>query len=222
MSNMLEHRGYLGSVLYSDEDETFHGRLEFIRDLVTYEANDAVGLKSAFQEAVDDYLLLCEEQKRAPDIPGNIRPEGSLHSAAMLRARLEGISLNAVLTLIALVSCGTLIFLMWTGVEGGSSGKWQVSLVVSIGAVAVLMTGIFVYVAFRIDRRARREARQVVEEVWANAAAEARESAKRIAHEVATVTAEDKAEEVANAVARKMVRNEATSVAKETARSVAE
>ena len=127
MSNMLEHRGYLGSVLYSDEDETFHGRLEFIRDLVTYEANDAVGLKSAFQEAVDDYLLLCEEQKRAPDIPRNIRPEGSLHSAAMLRARLEGVSLNAVLTLIALVSCGTLIFLMWTGVEGGGSGKWQVS-----------------------------------------------------------------------------------------------
>ena len=221
MSNMLEHRGYLGSVLYSDEDETFHGRLEFIRDLVTYEANDAVGLKSAFQEAVDDYLLLCEEQKRAPDIPG-IRPEGSLHSAAMLRARLEGISLNAVLTLIALVSCGALIFLMWTGVEGGGSGEWQVSLVVLIGTVAVLIIGIFLYATLRIDRRARREARQVVEEVWANAAAEARESAKRIAHEVATVTAEDKAEKVANAVARKMVRNEATSVAKETARSVAE
>ncbi len=221
MSNMLEHRGYLGSVLYSDEDETFHGRLEFIRDLVTYEANDAVGLKSAFQEAVDDYLLLCEEQKRAPDIPGNIRPEGSLHSAAMLRARLEGISLNAVLTLIALVSCGTLIFLMWTGVEGGSSGKWQVSLVVLIAIVALLVTGVFVYATVRLDR-ARREARQVVEEAWANAAAEARESAKRIAHEVATVTAEDKAEEVANAVARKMVRNEATSVAKETASSVAE
>ena len=32
MSDMLKHRGYLGSVLYSDEDEIFHGRLEFIRD----------------------------------------------------------------------------------------------------------------------------------------------------------------------------------------------
>ena len=69
MSNMLEHRGYLGSVLYSDEDETFHGRLEFIRDLVTYEGSDAISLKSAFQEAVDDYLRLREEQGRTPDIP---------------------------------------------------------------------------------------------------------------------------------------------------------
>ena len=102
MSNMLEHRGYLGSVLYSDEDETFHGRLEFIRDLVTYEGSDAASLKNAFQEAVDDYLLLCEEQGRAPDVPlkgsFNIRPGRSLHRAAMLRARREGISLNAVVT----------------------------------------------------------------------------------------------------------------------------
>ena len=35
MSNMLEYRGYLGSILYNDEDEVLHGRLEFIRDLVT-------------------------------------------------------------------------------------------------------------------------------------------------------------------------------------------
>ena len=102
MSDMMEHRGYLGSVLYSDEDETFHGRLEFIRDLVTYEGSDAISLKRAFQEAVDDYLLLCEEQERAPDIPlkgsFNVRPGRSLHRAAMLRARREGISLNAVVT----------------------------------------------------------------------------------------------------------------------------
>ena len=37
MSTLLEYKGYFGSVEYSDEDEVFHGRLEFIRDLVTYE-----------------------------------------------------------------------------------------------------------------------------------------------------------------------------------------
>ena len=62
MSTLLEHRGYLGSILYSDEDETFHGRLEFIRDLVTYEGTDARSLKTAFREAVQDYLDLCEEE----------------------------------------------------------------------------------------------------------------------------------------------------------------
>ena len=66
MSTMLEYKGYLGSVEYSDEDEVLHGRLEFIRDLVTYEGEDAKGIKAAFQEAVDDYLELCEAEGRKP------------------------------------------------------------------------------------------------------------------------------------------------------------
>ena len=102
MSDMLKHRGYLGSVLYSDEDEIFHGRLEFIRDLVTYEGEDAKSLKRAFCEAVEDYLGLCEEQGRKPDVPlkgsFNVRPGRELHRRAMLYARREGMSLNAVVT----------------------------------------------------------------------------------------------------------------------------
>ena len=102
MSNLLEHRGYLGSVLYSDEDETLHGRLEFIRDLVTYEGADARSLKRAFCEAVDDYLGMCEDEGREPDVPlkgsFNVRPGRELHRRAMLYARREGLSLNAVVT----------------------------------------------------------------------------------------------------------------------------
>ena len=78
MSTMLEHKEYLGSVEYSDDDEVLHGRLEFIRDLVTYEGDDAKSLKAAFQEAVDDYLELCAAEDRKPDVPlkgsFNVRP----------------------------------------------------------------------------------------------------------------------------------------------------
>ena len=62
MSAMLEYKGYFGSVAYSAEDGVLHGRLKFIRDLVTYEGRDAKGIKAAFQEAVDDYLELCEAE----------------------------------------------------------------------------------------------------------------------------------------------------------------
>ena len=79
-----------------------HGRLEFIRDLVTYEGQDAGSLKRAFREAVDDYLDLCEEEGRTPDVPlkgtFNVRPGRELHRRAMLYARREGMSLNAVVT----------------------------------------------------------------------------------------------------------------------------
>jgi predicted HicB family RNase H-like nuclease len=102
MSSVLEYRGYLGSVEYSDEDEVLHGRLEFIRDLVIYEAPDAQGLKQAFHEAVDDYVALCEQQGRKPDVPlkgsFNVRPGRDLHRRAMIFARRKGVNLNTVVS----------------------------------------------------------------------------------------------------------------------------
>ena len=102
MSAMLEYKGYLGSVEYSDEDEVFHGRLEFIRDLVTYEGTDAKGLKQAFHDAVDDYLALCAEEGRKPDVPlkgsFNVRPGRELHRRAMIFARRKGLNLNTVVS----------------------------------------------------------------------------------------------------------------------------
>ncbi len=102
MSTMLEYKGYLGSIEYSDEDEVFHGRLEFIRDLVTYEGTDAKGLKTAFHEAVDDYLELCEGEGRKPDVPlkgsFNVRPGRDLHRRAMVFARSKGLNLNTVVS----------------------------------------------------------------------------------------------------------------------------
>lgn len=65
---MLTYKGYLGSVAYSAEDGVLHGRLEFIRDLVTYEGKDAKGIRAAFQEAVDDYLELCEAEGLKADV----------------------------------------------------------------------------------------------------------------------------------------------------------
>ncbi len=102
MSTMLEYKGYLGSIEYSDDDEVLHGRLEFIRDLVTYEGDDAKSLKVAFRGAVDDYLALCEAEDRKPDVPlkgsFNVRPGRDLHRRAMLYAKRRGINLNTVVS----------------------------------------------------------------------------------------------------------------------------
>jgi predicted HicB family RNase H-like nuclease len=68
MGVKLEYKGYFGSVEFSAEDGVLHGRLEFIRDPVSYEGKDAKGIKVAFQEAVDDYLGLCEAEGRKADV----------------------------------------------------------------------------------------------------------------------------------------------------------
>jgi predicted HicB family RNase H-like nuclease len=98
----MEYRNYFGSVEFSEEDEVFHGKLEFIRDLVTFEAVDAKGLKSAFHEAVDDYLAFCAAEGREADIPlkgsFNVRPGHDLHRRAMILATRKGLNLNAVVS----------------------------------------------------------------------------------------------------------------------------
>lgn len=102
MTSSLEYKGFLGSLEYSDEDEVLHGRLEHIRDLVTYEAMDARGLKQAFQEAVDDYLDHCNSEGREPDRPlkgsFNVRPGRELHRRAILFAKRRGSNLNRVVS----------------------------------------------------------------------------------------------------------------------------
>ncbi len=60
MKDLMHYKDYYGSVHFDDEDVIFYGKIEFIRALVTYEATNAKGLKKAFQEAVDDYLVTCK------------------------------------------------------------------------------------------------------------------------------------------------------------------
>lgn len=98
----MEYKGYFGSVQYSNEDKTFHGRLEFIRALVTYEGDNVESLTQAFEEAVNDYLSLCKEQGTAPEKPFrgtfNVRPGAELHRRAVLYAREKKINLNQLIS----------------------------------------------------------------------------------------------------------------------------
>jgi predicted HicB family RNase H-like nuclease len=94
----LEYKGYVGSVEFSAEDECFHGRLLYIRDLVSYEATTAKSLIKAFRAAVDDYLSTCADEGKSPDTPFkgslNVRLGPDLHRGAAMAAERDGIKLN--------------------------------------------------------------------------------------------------------------------------------
>lgn len=102
MNTELKYKGYFGSVEYSEPDEVYHGQLRFIRDLVTYESADAKGLKSAFENAVDNYLELCEAEGLVPDAPlegsFKVRPGRELHSRAVDCANRRGVDLDAIVS----------------------------------------------------------------------------------------------------------------------------
>ncbi len=102
MKDMMSYKGYYGSVQYSDEDRVFHGKIEFIRSLVSYEGSDVETLRKAFEEAVDDYLELCAEEGRKPEkaFKGtfNVRTGSDLHRKAALFAKAKGTNLNKLVT----------------------------------------------------------------------------------------------------------------------------
>jgi len=98
MKDVLIYKDYIGSVHFNADDEVFFGKIEGIEDLVTFEGNSVVEVKKAFEEAVDDYVGICEETGKSIEksYKGsfNIRIPPEIHKKAKRLALMKGISLN--------------------------------------------------------------------------------------------------------------------------------
>jgi len=101
MSDMMEYKGYYGSVHYSDDDGCFYGKIEHIRGLVSYEGHDVSSMRKSFQDAVNDYLATCKAKNIIPDKPFkgsfNVRTGPELHRLAYIYARKKKMNLNKVI-----------------------------------------------------------------------------------------------------------------------------
>lgn len=99
MSGTMKYRGYVGSVDFSEDDGVLFGRLLGIRSVILYEGTTAKELVAGFHEAVDEYLLACEEEGIEPEMPYkgsfNVRITPSLHEHLARYAISAGRSLNS-------------------------------------------------------------------------------------------------------------------------------
>ena len=98
MKDVLVYNEYIGSVHFNAEDEVFFGKIEGVEDLVSFEGKSVEELKKAFEEAVNDYITLCNESGRKSDksYKGsfNVRIAPEIHKKAKRLALMKGISLN--------------------------------------------------------------------------------------------------------------------------------
>ncbi|WP_276623880.1 type II toxin-antitoxin system HicB family antitoxin [Syntrophomonas wolfei] len=98
MKDIILYKDYIGSVHYSTEDEVFFGKIEGINDSISFEGSSVTELKAAFEEAVEDYIELCQlngkEPKKTYKGSFNIRIRPELHKQAVQLALMEGKSLN--------------------------------------------------------------------------------------------------------------------------------
>ena len=67
MNCTLLYKGYMSNVQYDKIDEVYHGKIEGITDLISFECESITGIEQAFHEAVDDYLACCEAHGKCPD-----------------------------------------------------------------------------------------------------------------------------------------------------------
>ena len=97
--NTLKYKDYLGTVNFSEKDGVFFGKIEGIDGLVNFEGESVKELTKAFHDAVDDYIMYCEEEGLAPhkSYSGslNIRISPETHSCVAALAKQAGVSINA-------------------------------------------------------------------------------------------------------------------------------
>ena len=96
--NKLTYKGYTARVEFDERDEIFVGRILGIRAIIGFHGNTVAQLKSEFHASIDDFLAQCKEEGISPEKPASVqlllRVPPELHSAALIAAKANGISLN--------------------------------------------------------------------------------------------------------------------------------
>ena len=96
----LHHKGYHGSVEYSEEDQCLYGKILGLKNsLILYEGNSLDELKKDFETGVEDYLHRCKMKGIKPENPYNgvlnIQIPFEIHVKAATYAENQGTSIDA-------------------------------------------------------------------------------------------------------------------------------
>ena len=98
--NLMEYKGYVGSVEFDNDAGIFHGEIINMRDVVTFRGTSVEELRQALVDSVEDYLEFCAQRGENPDKPFSgkflVRVEPELHRKVYLHARLSKTSINQV------------------------------------------------------------------------------------------------------------------------------
>jgi predicted HicB family RNase H-like nuclease len=96
--NMMTYKSYNARIEFDQDDEIFIGHIAGINDIIGFHADTVADLKSAFHQAVDDYIVTCAKAGKKPDksYSGKMmfRVNPQIHASAALAAELSGQSLN--------------------------------------------------------------------------------------------------------------------------------
>jgi predicted HicB family RNase H-like nuclease len=98
--NYLHYKNYTGSVIFSEEDAVFHGKVIGIKALISFEGGSVNAIINDFHKAVDEYLQFCAAKGKEPEKPFkgsfNVRISADFHRKLTLTASDRGVSLDTL------------------------------------------------------------------------------------------------------------------------------
>lgn len=101
MSNVIEYKGYLGSIEADMDEGSLYGRVLNMDGGLMYEGETLPQLVANMHGVVDAYLSLCEEQGVHPRGPFSgkiaLRVDPVLHARLVTRAEAAGVSMNTLI-----------------------------------------------------------------------------------------------------------------------------
>jgi predicted HicB family RNase H-like nuclease len=98
MTNTMQYRGYVASMIFEAEDKVIVGRVLDVDDIITFHGESVDEFESNFHTIIDDYITACEKLGATPEKPASgrlmLRVSPTVHAAALKAAARKGISLN--------------------------------------------------------------------------------------------------------------------------------
>jgi len=98
MTNTMQYRGYVASMIFDAEDKVIVGRVLDVDDIITFHGESVDEFESNFHTVADDYITACEKLGAVPDKPASgklmLRVSPTVHAAALRAAARKGVSLN--------------------------------------------------------------------------------------------------------------------------------
>ena len=64
--HLIVYRGFNATACWDDDQERFYGQIKDTVEPITFFADDVLQLQIEFEDAVDEYLDMCEELGRPP------------------------------------------------------------------------------------------------------------------------------------------------------------
>lgn len=100
MTDVLKHRGFLGSIEHDLDDGYLYGEALHTRTAIYYEGETIPELRTSFESAVDAYIADCESRGVEPEKSCSgqfqVRVDPDLHRRVRTFASETGDSINAV------------------------------------------------------------------------------------------------------------------------------